>query len=480
MLFHKHLGILNHNQKRNFSNQENSKKRMTNLSKYLIENVVKNEFCIGCGVCSGACPHDLFNMEMNESGIFQPSMKTECKLVNCNLCVTSCPFWNQDSNETVLSNEIFGSKEDAKFDQYIGNYEHLYSGFVTNNRFRESRSSGGLATWLLVKLINLEEIDHVICVTSTPNQDTFFKFSALDNTDEVLKASRSCYYPVEISQMIKFISKNPGKYAITGIPCYIKAIRLLMKRNKIIAQRVKFLFGLVCGQSQNKYFVDYLYSMVGGNKSDLSEVIFRTKNPKRPASDYGVKFVSSKNYSDVEVLWNEGMGAVWKEGYFRPEACNYCDDIFAELADITFMDAWLPQFSHDNAGTNLVITRNQRLEEVLNRGQKEDAIALSEITTVDIHKSQQGVIYRKRDELAYRLFLLRKRKKYYPHKRVIPNNNKSLSQSISYRIDEFVRLSGKNVFHKANTNTYTQLQKKTWVTRHIRSMYRRVYKRIKG
>lgn len=38
------------------------------------------------------------------------------------------------------------------------------------------------------------------------------------------------------------------------------------------------------------------------------------------------------------------------EPVVHPRACNYCDDVFAECADVTCMDAWLPEYSQDHRG----------------------------------------------------------------------------------------------------------------------------------
>lgn len=40
------------------------------------------------------------------------------------------------------------------------------------------------------------------------------------------------------------------------------------------------------------------------------------------------------------------------------KACDFCDDVFAETADIALGDAWLPEYVQDGNGTNVVVTRN--------------------------------------------------------------------------------------------------------------------------
>ena len=378
-------------------------------------------------------------------------------------------------NEDDLSEKVFERSSDLKTDLFIGAYNHLISGYVKDEEIRINSSSGGLATWLLNELLRIGEIDYAVCVTPTPNSNVFFKFDVFSDVQGVQQSSKSCYYPVHMSEIVKFILKTPGRYAITGLPCYIKAIRLLMMRNKKFSGRVKYLFGLVCGQTQSKYFINYLYSIINGEVENLSEVQFRIKSHNKPANNFGIRFLTSDPKATKELFWNEGMGDAWKRGYFRPEACNYCDDIFAELADITFMDAWLPNFIRDPAGTNFVIVRNQKLKEIFEKANVEGRISTSPTSAGEIHMSQKGVITKKREELAYRLYLSRS-KGYFPKKRVLPNDNKSLHQKIIFHLNEWIRINGNKASYHKSENIYSLIQRRTSLPSNILLLYSKTYK----
>ena len=58
----------------------------------------------------------------------------------------------------------------------------------------------------------------------------------------------------------------------------------------------------------------------------------------------------------------------WAFGAFQPAACNSCDDVFAETADVVFGDAWLPQYTDDWRGTNVVVTRSPEADRILADG----------------------------------------------------------------------------------------------------------------
>lgn len=78
------------------------------------------------------------------------------------------------------------------------------------------------------------------------------------------------------------------------------------------------------------------------------------------------------------------------------------------------MDAWLPEYSRDSRGTNLVLVRSPAVREVLERGQ---GISLDPIPLDRVVQSQAGVVAVKREHLAYRLYLDRQE---VPEKRVAP------------------------------------------------------------
>ena len=62
-------------------------------------------------------------------------------------------------------------------------------------------------------------------------------------------------------------------------------------------------------------------------------------------------------------LSNQGLPYhLWHYQYFKHNACNFCDDVFGETADITFMDAWLPEYVRDYKGTSLNFPEQNKLK----------------------------------------------------------------------------------------------------------------------
>ena len=111
---------------------------------------------------------------------------------------------------------------------------------------------------------------------------------------------------------------------------------------------------------------------------------------------------------------------MWTSGCFKLNACEYCDDTFAELADVSLMDAWLKEYTADAAGTSLAIARSRVALDLLADGRRRGQLTLAPITAEHVCRSQRGVTRHKRDDLAIRLHLAGRAGLGIPAKRVAP------------------------------------------------------------
>lgn len=380
----------------------------------VIDEVVKNELCIGCGTCAGICPQKILKIQDNEYGEYIPSEVQVCDS-HCGLCMEVCPFGDNE-NETQIGAKIYGSTEGIKYLPETGYYLDSYVGY--SNEFRQSSASGGMAVWLLTKLLKEGIVDHVICPTPQKNPEKLFSFEILSDENSIKAASGSVYYPVEMSEVIQKIIEFPGRYAVTGLPCFIKALRLASQKNRKLRERIAFTIGLVCGQMKSKNYTKYIAALAG--KKDLNKiqsVYYRGKDPENPASNFYYHFTDEHGLK-YKIFWSDGISEAWVNRWFTPNACNYCDDVFAELADVTFMDAWLPEYSKDSMGTNLVLVRSSEILALIQEGMEKNEIYLSTISIEKVIKSQAGVLDLKRNQLSYRLYIALQEGQKAPKKRV--------------------------------------------------------------
>jgi coenzyme F420-reducing hydrogenase beta subunit len=228
---------------------------------------------------------------------------------------------------------------------------------------------------------------------------------------EVKECSRSCYYPVELSATIRHILENKGRYAVIGLPCVIKSLRLAMKLSPRLRDRIAFLLGLTCGQTKTAHFAEYVCAMAGGNPRNLKDIVCRIKSPERPASDIGFRIRCNGDAEDpahAVIHFTDGVSRIWIDRYFTPLCCDICDDVFAELADVSFMDAWLPDYAGDWRGHSIVLTREDRIDAILTKYIDTAEVDLTPIRIENAVRSQAGQILEKRVAVHERMRLLRK------------------------------------------------------------------------
>lgn len=379
----------------------------------VLETTVKYDLCAGCGLCAGICPKNALTIQWNTRGEYNPVQTAECN--NCGLCVKSCPFSEGTDNEDTIGNNLFGTINGIHHLPETGFYLSSYVGHVTSEEQRMNSASGGLATWFLETLLTRNIVDSVICVEHSYDGKRLFKYTIAKTIEYIRRSAGSSYYPNEISEVIRYIRDTPGRYAVIGLPCFVKGLRLAQQTNKTLRERVIIIAGLTCGKMKNTNFTKYIAN-ISGLDEEIKEVSFRCKSLDRPANNFFFNFtgVSGKN---THFFWGGELSRVWSSSEFTLPACEFCDDIFAECADITFMDAWLPEYTSDSRGTSLCIVRSELAANIL---QENDGIVIEPISIQKVIASQRGVILNKREMLSCRLASRKKSGTFIPKKRVSP------------------------------------------------------------
>jgi coenzyme F420-reducing hydrogenase beta subunit len=137
----------------------------------------------------------------------------------------------------------------------------------------------------------------------------------------------------------------------------------------------------------------------GNFTKELKAINFRKKLKNLPASNYGTEIFYLENEQKKSLVVENSsfqMGTDWGHGMFKYPACDYCDDVVGELADISVGDAWLPQYIKDYKGHSVIIVRNLTLSQLLLDGVKNNEISLNEVSNGHCLKDKSGGIGIKR------------------------------------------------------------------------------------
>lgn len=445
------------------------------------EIIVPNDLCIGCGLCAGICPPEVLKMEFNAYGEYIPIEFREGCLPKCNLCLQTCPFWDQSDNESTLAHSLFNNEPEIAHATETGYVLQSFAGYSMSDAQRHNGASGGLTTWLLQTLLKKEMVDRIIAVEPTGDAEKLFQFAVFHNPQELQKSSRSAYYPVEMSEVIKEVLQHEARYVIVGLPCFLKAIRLAMRHNRRLRRRIVFLVGLVCGQTKSTFFSEYLCASCGGEPEALDSVQFRTKDyQQQSANQFNVSFTYQAGDKKVSssMPWHGKPGRAWSLGWFKPNACNFCDDIFAEVADVSFMDAWLERYMQDNRGTNFALIRNPLILKLFRESQQNKEIFLEEIPVEDVIQSQRPVIDFKRDQLSQRLEYGRLAKLPVPTKRISAEKI-SLGARFRLWIEKYTQKESKETWRRYRMNADIQkFERRMWRSAMLKRVLRFIIVRV--
>ena len=424
-----------------------------------LNNIINGGYCIGCGACASASKGDIRIVE-NKYQRYQAKIKEGLSESAQSNALKVCPFSNQGPNEDEISRLTF-NKHGTQIGEVIGHYKSLYAGHVINDDIRLKATSGGIITWTLNKLLQENYIDAVIHVKRSEKEGSIFEYGISTNIEDVLKGAKSRYYPVEISSVMDYVKNNDLRYAFVGLPCFVKAVRKYALVDDDISKRIKFFIGLVCGHLKSKAFAEYVGWQAGIKPEDLSYIDFRYKIPDRPADSYGIE-VEDKDGNKKVLVARDTSGTNWGLGYFKYKACDYCDDIFSETADLAVGDAWLKHYTSDSKGNSVVITRNRIIDKIIEDGVKSDELKLDPVDDEEMRKAQGGGFRHRRVALGYRLYLKQKDGLWFPQKRVGVNKNSiSGSRKLIFNFRVYLRDKSAEYWMKAKIDgNYDKFEKR--------------------
>jgi coenzyme F420-reducing hydrogenase beta subunit len=436
-----------------------------------VDEVIKGGYCIGCGACSLGQADSSRVISMTPLGFYQ----ADANVVSDAIIDAVCPFTGAGPNETEIARRLWS--EGRKSHRYVGSYLSLYAGHVKEAGFRMRGSSGGLTSWILAELLKRQSVNAVIHVKKSERSDLLYEYGVSADLDSLYAGAKSHYYPVEMSQVLRYIRENVGRYVVVGVPCFIKALRKLMLVEPVFKERVAYCAGLFCGHLKGKGFAEMLAAQCGVQPEHLSEFDFRTKLPDRSSADYGVTATERVDGQEVKRMSpvSDLLGTDWGMGFFKYKACDYCDDISAETADFSVGDAWLPKYRSDYQGTNILIVRNEEIQSIVDEGVKSGALHMEAVGLDDILRSQGANVRHRREDLPYRLKLEDDAGRWRPAKREVAGNIGSRKrrdiQDCRIQFRDGIPVLWNNAVQKGNPHSF--FKEVEPLAKHYREIYSR-------
>lgn len=379
-----------------------------------IIDVVNRDICVGCGGC-GLATKGKIPITLNTRGYYSAdiSMATPSDIAIAN---EFCPFSNESPNEDTLAKTSFPN---LPHDKQIGRYRDLWAGRITDEQELDRSSSGGLTNWLAKELLRQGDVDGIIHVGAS-DAGPIFEYRISRSIDEVNNQRKSTYYATTLANVLLEVKGDDRRYALVGVPCFITAARLACRQDAELDRALKYFVGIVCGHMKAAGYAESLAWQEGIKPQELKAVDFRIKDPEKSTRHSRFGALRKGESQMIEAASGALVGSLWGHATFQLNACNFCDDIYAETADVVLGDAWLPKYEADSRGANVVVVRHDRFAEILRNGAEQGQLVLDPLGADAVAKAQAGNYRHRHQGLAVRLADDIKAGEWVPQKRINP------------------------------------------------------------
>lgn len=355
----------------------------------LLDKIIKNKYCLGCGICASIAGDDAIEMVEGPDGFIVPRLKNN--KIDLAFLRDICP------GITIRERSPLNDSESI-----FGHYDLLVSAYSTDEEVRLKGSSGGCITALLLFLLEkgiVEAILHIGKIKNSPLRSAAY----LSTTrEDVLLRAGSRYAPSVLLGNWMELLRTGKRIAVVGKPCDIAAVTQFLDvypayKNQVIC-KISFLCMGLPSQLATKVLIDSF----GINEDDVQDFWYRGNGWPGKAT------AITNNGQRYELTYDQSWGTVLSKGvHFR---CKICPVGFGDLADISCGDAWhirdnKPNFE-DKPGRSFAFIRNQVGRDIFeaaatNEYLKIDAFALEDLKVI------QSSQYQRKIHVGIRIFALK-------------------------------------------------------------------------
>lgn len=342
------------------------------------------ELCTRCGSCVGVCPVQALEPDARR---FPKLLGERC--ISCGLCGAVCP--GAKVNYGDLAEQVYGERFNERgFDGWV---QRTYVGYAADERLRLGGAGGGMATGLLLHLLNTGAVDG--CLVTRMNRERPWESEPFIATtyEELCASQGSRYAIVPMNRLWAELRGRPGRYATAILPCQTHGFRKLQSCDPGLAAKIVAVVGLFCGGSLEPNLSSEMLTMRGIRREDLA--LFKFRGGDWPGQMQAVlkngqvRPLHYSNYKDGAYNYFTSL--------YMPERCQTCLDGSNEFADVSVSDAWTRDESGEYKFKNhsRLLVRTPRGAELVRQAAEAGAIVLKDVSADPSYKTHKMQTRRK-------------------------------------------------------------------------------------
>nr|NQU94368.1 Coenzyme F420 hydrogenase/dehydrogenase, beta subunit C-terminal domain [Bacteroidota bacterium] len=369
----------------------------------LFGRVISQGLCVRCGICAGVCPVNAIGFD----GSKYPRLTGKC--IVCDFCNACCP--GGDVDFPALSQQLHGVDYDPSSLQ--GFVEHMYVSHATNSNVRDSGTSGGVVTALLLHLLESGKIEGAIVVGADTEQPYLSKGILATKSVEIVAAAKSKYQITPSMEVLQILREREGRFAVVGLPCQIHGLKKLGKADPVLYAKIYCSFGLFCHCNLEQDAVTDAIDVRGIRLADVDRFEYR-------GGDWPGRFMITKKKGTRIPLFSIYFANVINVLFrlYGAKRCRLCVDALAEFADLSFGDFWANDYQGNLAGMEkctLVFQRSKVGASILHDAGVDGAINLQSLPEERASKRILNMAREKKQQAHALLWSKSKRGEQYPN-----------------------------------------------------------------
>ena len=341
----------------------------------IFSNRFQKYLCISCGACEGYSQGQVKMVYDKKRGMFFPQLSSRIFDENLSKKIHDiCPGYGYkilpDADEMQSSNQSLE----------LGQYNNIWASQSNDKELLSNASSGGVMSQIAIHLLDTNQVDGVIVTgINFANEMPLPNGYIARNREEVLQAQGSKYCPSPTLNVIQEILSEGGTYAVIGTPCQIAALKTARKHNDQLDESIHITIANFCGGFRDLRETERLIRKSGFSLSEVSQLTYRGSGQP------GFMTISDRKGITKMLPYPDYAKMT---GIMKCYRCRTCIDATGELADISCGDAWIDEYLQRDYGWSIVISRNNRADNIMHDMEKGSLICLEPLSEEKVIKSQ--------------------------------------------------------------------------------------------